>query len=241
MGVKEHYDHYLGRFYSWMAGDFDQKQNEFGQFLLDNGLLPVKNGVALDLGAGHGIQSISLAKLGFKVSAIDFNGQLLAELRSRLHEDEVTIIHDDFANVSGYSKPAPELILCWGDTILHLDHKRKIDQLIRDCFELLLPGGKLVLSFRDYSAMQRGASRFIPVKRDNDRMMTCLLECGKEHIAVKDMFYERRNGIWEFRASEYHKARVLPAEMRGIIEQSGFKVISEQVFSNMVVLIAMKP
>lgn len=80
MTVKEHYDNHLGHIYSWMTGDFQTKCNEFRNFLTDNFILPSTNKIAIDLGAGHGLQSIPIAEIGFQVLAVDFNQQLLDEL-----------------------------------------------------------------------------------------------------------------------------------------------------------------
>lgn len=52
MTVKEHYDNHLGNFYSWMAGDFNTKQNEQQRFFIEQKILPFDTGVVIDLGAG---------------------------------------------------------------------------------------------------------------------------------------------------------------------------------------------
>ena len=63
--VKEHYDSHLGNFYSWMMGDLANKQAEFQNFLIEHALLPQVTKKAIDLGAGHGIQTVPLAKAGY--------------------------------------------------------------------------------------------------------------------------------------------------------------------------------
>jgi 2-polyprenyl-3-methyl-5-hydroxy-6-metoxy-1,4-benzoquinol methylase len=45
--------------------------------------------LAIDLGCGHGLQSISLANLGFCVKAVDFNTQLLHHLAEARKERSV--------------------------------------------------------------------------------------------------------------------------------------------------------
>jgi 2-polyprenyl-3-methyl-5-hydroxy-6-metoxy-1,4-benzoquinol methylase len=164
MTVKAHYDQHLGHFYSWMAGDFDEKQKEHQQFLTKHQIKPSSTQFAIDLGAGHGIQSVSLAKLGFKVKAIDFNKQLLTELRLNSKGFEIEVIEDDICLFNKYIDTKPELIICWGDTITHLNSETEIEQLLIDCCEALNENGKLIISFRDYSDELIGDNRFIPVK-----------------------------------------------------------------------------
>ena len=126
MNARDHYDQHLGNFYSWMLGDFDEKQKEQENFFWRNGIKPASGKVAFDLGAGNGLQAISLAKLGFAVKAIDFNTQLLNELTSRKSNLNIeTINYDILAYLQG-SRHQAELVICMGDTITHLEN---IDQV----------------------------------------------------------------------------------------------------------------
>lgn len=81
--AKEHYDQQLAAIYSWMSGGseaaIERNRELFRQLEVEN----VPRGLAIDLGAGTGFQSVPLAELGFSVVALDFSPQLLAELRDR--------------------------------------------------------------------------------------------------------------------------------------------------------------
>src|SRR5690242_13201151 len=102
MTAKEHYDNHLANFYEWMAGDFETKEKEQRDFFERNGIKPLQNKMAIDLGSGHGLQSISLAKLGFQVTAIDFNQQLLESLRARGKELEIQTFQRDLLAVENF-------------------------------------------------------------------------------------------------------------------------------------------
>lgn len=240
MSVKEHYDKHLGNFYSWMAGDFDEKKNEFRRFCEQKGITPFGSKTALDLGAGHGIQSVALAELTYRVKAIDFSQQLLSELITRKKDLPVEIINDDIRKVAKYTGSRPELIVCCGDTLPHLSSAEEIAQLIKDAYHTLLPEGKLILSFRDYSQELKGTSRFIPVKNDPDRILTCLLEYFPDLVRVTDIFHERKNGIWQQKISSYEKVRISRETVLAALKEAGFDILFQDTLQRMVTVIGQK-
>ncbi len=240
MSVKEHYDKHLGDFYSWMVGDFDEKQKEYQQFLSANQITPQQNKQAIDLGAGHGIQSISLAKMGFKVLAIDFNVQLLNQLIENSKGLEIEIVEDDLAHFTKHISEQQELIVCAGDTLTHLNNKADIEKLLCNCCASLLNNGKLILSFRDYSKELVGNDRFIPVRSDANKILTCFLEYGKNYIQVTDILQTNENGIWKQKISSYLKVRVTLNDVLNYLELNEMKIILNNLERGMFTIIAEK-
>lgn len=240
MDVKEHYDTHLADFYSWMAGSFEQKQAEQQDYFLKRSVIPFATGTAIDLGAGHGIQSVSLAKIGFNVLAIDFSQQLLKELQQNSNGLPVEAINGDIRSVKNYATLQPELIVCAGDTVTHLANIQEIQQLIKDCADVLTGQGKLVLSFRDYTHMLSADDRFIPVKSDENRILTCCLDYTLERVQVTDLLYTRLAGSWQQRVSSYYKVRVSPDQITGFLESSGFQILFTETVNRMITIIAQK-
>ncbi len=223
-----------------MAGDFEVKQKEQQSFLEAHHIFPASSKVAIDLGAGHGLQSVSLAHLGFSVKAVDFNKQLLGELRNNSRDLPVEIIEDDIRSVTKYARFKPEIILCCGDTLTHLDDRSDILKFIRNCCGILSEGGKLILSFRDYSKELLGNDRFIPVKSDDNRILTCFIEYEPAFVNVTDLLYEKAKGGWQLKSSSYHKVRIFPAEILHGLEQSGMAVIFNETINGLITVIAEK-
>src|SRR5687767_15040729 len=121
MSAKEHYDKHLGNIYVWMSGPFEEKQIAQQRFFEQHRIFPNKGKVAIDLGAGHGLQSISLAKLGFSVTSVDFNQQLLNSLQSQNENESINIVQADIIQFVRQTSLQPELIVCMGDTLPHLE------------------------------------------------------------------------------------------------------------------------
>ncbi|HEY9489766.1 MAG TPA: class I SAM-dependent methyltransferase [Chryseosolibacter sp.] len=240
MTVKEHYDTHLADFYSWMIGDFDTQQEEFRQFLKNNAIIPSSTKKAIDLGAGHGLQSVSLAKLGFNVTAVDFNKQLLSELEINAKGLNVEILNDDIRNITHFADKEAELIVCCGDTLSHLDNKKEIENLLTAISTILKSGGKALLSFRDYSTALTGDNRFIPVKSDDTRILTCVLDYDNETVRVTDLLIEKTETGWKQKVSSYNKVRISTNQIAKILEASGMKIRLNQVINKMTTILAVK-
>lgn len=239
MNVKEHYGNHLASFYSWMCGDFSIKCEEFKSFLSSNNITPHSTGVALDLGSGHGIQSIPLAEIGFSVVAVDFSSELLNELAVNGRDLNITTFNDDIRRVQQFTNKA-ELIVCCGDTLSHLDNKLEVKAFISQISHSIIPKGVFILSFRDYSIKLTGLDRFISVKCDDNRILTCILEYEEESVHVTDLLYEKTNGVWEQKTSTYTKVRLLTEEVVGYLKENGMTIKFNKVINRLTTIIAYK-
>jgi SAM-dependent methyltransferase len=239
MTAREHYDNHLGRFYSWMAGNFGEKTLAFKTLLQENRIIAGENRVAIDLGAGHGIQSIPLAEMGFAVVAVDFNQHLLSELSLNARQLDITIINDDIRNVRHICGKVG-LIVCCGDTLSHLGTKDEVNTLIADIFRSLDDGGKMILSFRDYSTALTGSDRFIPVKSDDARILTCVVDYDIDFVHVTDLLHEKTSEGWVQHVSTYRKVRLTATEVERYVLDNGFDIELNKVVERLITMVAVK-
>jgi hypothetical protein len=93
--------------------------------------------------------------------------------------------------------------------------------------EALAPGGHFVLSFRDYTEPLKDEARFISVRSDERRILTCFLEYEEDTVLVHDILHERAGDAWETKVSSYRKLRLAPDRVIASLETSGFETRRE--------------
>lgn len=238
--VGEHYDKVLSDVYSWMFGGFASGIQRNTDFFNTIQLQPAGSGIAIDLGAGCGFQSIPLARAGYTVTAIDIDRKLLDELKNNSGELPITLIQDDLSNFNNHVKNNTELIVCMTDTLVHLESKDKVLSLFAKVFEALEPGGRFVVTFRDLTHELKDLDRFLPVRSDENIIFTCFLEYEAETVKVHDIVYKNSEGKWKLCKSYYRKLRLSKQWADAHLAKCGFNDLNSTVENGLVTIIARK-
>ncbi len=246
--VNEHYERLLSKHYTWMFGaSFEEKVSEQKSFL-SRTLEPLTNqpmaALAVDLGCGPGFQTLALAQLGFsRVIAIDTSAELLDELRSRVNNLPVQIKKADLRDLPAIA-PAGQVtvIVCMGDTLTHLPARSDVSALFHAAFDALQPGGMFVITYRDLTIELHGTDRFIPVRGDDDTIMTCFLEFeSSESVMVHDLVHTRHDAGWSLNKSSYRKLRLGIDWLCKELGNAGLTVVSQGSSGRLLVVVAVKP
>jgi SAM-dependent methyltransferase len=238
--VKEHYESHLSDYYSWLYGGFELKVSENRRFFQDQHVRPEHSGLAMDLGAGSGFQSVPLAELGFKVTAIDLSQKLLDELKKNAKGLIIDLIRDDLLNFANHCTANIELCVCMGDTLTHLNTRQEVQSLASKVYKTLEARGRFILAYRDLALELKELERFIPVRSDDQTIFTCFLEYETNHVKVHDLIYERMNQQWELKKSYFRKLRLSPQWTKDILLAAGFKIEIFDIYNGMVNIIARK-
>ena len=239
-GVCEHYENHLARYYAWISGGFDEKIEENRKFFVDHDIQPIRSGLAFDLGAGCGFQSVPLAQLGFRVVALDLSAKMLAQLKKTAKNLPIETICDDLSNFTNYKSGNGELVVCMGDTLTHLDDFKKVQALLDTVFFSLETGGCLILSFRNLTPELVELDRFIPVKSNETAIFTCFLEFEKDSVKVHDIIYEKNKGQWVLKKSVFQKLRISPDWTQKYLQEIGFAIEFYDEQNGLIFIIARK-
>ena len=236
--VQDHYQTHLAPVYVWMAGGLDAAIAR-GATEIDAVLPDLSAGCStVDLGAGFGMHAIPLARRGCSVLAIDTSSLLLEQLARQGAALPVTTVEDDLLSFQRHMDRKPDAILCMGDTLTHLTDSSAALKLFALAKESLSVGGKFITTFRDYSSSLLGQDRFIPVKSDADRILTCFLEYGPDTIDVHDVLQQREGSTWNLQISVYRKLRLSPEWVCSALRAQGFSVSAGPGLAGMVRVVA---
>lgn len=240
--VQEHYDRHLGAVYEWMVGGFavaaDVARAELEALDLGEGT----GRQAVDLGAGLGQHALALAECGFAVTAVDTSATLLDGLRRRAAGRPIACVHDDLANWRRHCGASADVVLCLGDTLTHLPSDADVEALFRSIAAGLGPGGVFAATFRDFATRPlEGADRFIPVRQDESRILTCVLEYGERTVTVTDLLHERDASGWTQRVSSYVKLRLRPGWAKATLTGLGLAATLDTSPRGLVRLVARRP
>jgi SAM-dependent methyltransferase len=237
--VREHYDGVLSPHYSRLLGDFDAKVAEQHALLERLGVKASRPAaMAVDLGCGSGVHSIALARLGFRVLAVDFCRPLLAELRERAPGLPVEAVPGDFRDVEPLVPAGADVVVCMGDTLSHLEREADLPRLFAGVTTRLVAGGRYVLSFRDLGAELRDLDRFLPLCASDDVVMACMLEYEAHTVKVHDLIWVREQGSWTLRKGAYRKLRLTADVVTAHLVSAGFTVERHGAPGGMVALCA---
>jgi hypothetical protein len=184
-----------------------------------------------------GLQTIPLVELGYETTAVDGSEALLAELSAAC--PPARTVQTDLRAAPEYAAGPYDVIVCMGDTLTQLGSADDARAVLAAVCAQLAPGGCLLLTFRDYSGPpRRSTDRFILVRGDSDRILTCCLDYDADRVFVTDVVHERSQGQWTLRASEYEKLRLSPSAVAGDLTAQGLAVERNDSIAGKVSIVA---
>ena len=240
-GASAHYETLLAELYAWMVGDLETAERAAHDELRRLAVGPPPPcGRALDLGAGIGLHAIPLAELGWDVTALDRSPTLLRAIAER--STKVHLVEGDLVHAAEHVDGQFDLVICMGDTLTHLDSEDAVDLAVAGAARRLAVGGQLLLRFRDYvTRTLLGAERFLLVRSDDTRIMTCCLDYETHRVLVTDIVHDRIDHRWRLRASSYRKLRLRSDAVVETLISLGLEVTVVDASPPWIEIVAVRP
>lgn len=227
--VDRHYESLLAPIYPWMIGDHEGALERARSEIARIG--PFRQGaVAIDLGAGLGFHARALADAGHDtVWMLDTNADLLQAAADMAGVDGQAVEADLTVFRHHVEPDLVDTIVCMGDTLTHLTDHAEVAGLLESVAAALRPRGVFLTTFRDYTRALHGTDRFVPVRSDDQRILTVFLEYADEVVEVHDVLWQRQGRGWTQHVSSYPKLRIDPAWVAEALGDLGLNVQAETV------------
>lgn len=210
----------------------------------------------LDVACGAGTQSVPLAQLGYEVVAVDASAGMLAQARQTAADygvDEHIAFHQaDFRHLPGVIDGPFDALVCKGNALAHLTEDDDIELALSHFYDLLRPGGMLVLGLRDFEPFMEHRPRFLPglVHQDDDAQDAQEIitfdvwewDDGPPLIATQHRYIIEGDGEQHHTLKRSVRFRPLSAvEINVVLLERGFTDIQQQPDRAEILITARKP
>ena len=207
----------------------------------------------LDASCGAGAQAVPLAQLNFEVVAADPSTAMLREAveiaKQYKVRDKIHFVRCDFLDLPKMVKGPFDAVISKGNALPHLVEDDEIEATLRNFYNLLRPGGLLVIGMRDFGPFMEDRPEFIPGLvhhlQDGSEFITFDIwewRDGPPVLARQNLYIVTGQG----RSHKVIKRRVVfrplsTDEVKVVLLEAGFTDITDQPDRTERVLVARKP
>ncbi len=220
-----------GNFYDSLSADYDLMINfnaalEKRSELLSNFIKP-SNARAADLGCGSGLDSIVLARFGYKVTGFDISAGMIlkAEENAKRNNVEIDFLAASIDKIPGQPGNKYSLILSLGNSLANIDEKHLIKSFSK-MFSLLQPGGKVLIQILNYNRILKLKERIVGITEKEDYAFIRFYDFHKDHLGFNILKYDKKNkNNHSIISTEIYPYK--SAQMVKMISEAGFKKVKK--------------
>ncbi len=105
----------------------------------------------LDIGCATGELAVNMAFEGARVTGIDLNSDLINKAKSEKHHPNLRFQTGNMLELENNFLPAEfDAVLCFGNTLVHLQSLDLMLQMMKGVYSVLKPGGQFLLQILNY-------------------------------------------------------------------------------------------
>jgi SAM-dependent methyltransferase len=207
----------------------------------------------LDASCGVGTQAVPLAQLGFEVVAADPSAGMLRKAHEIAEAynvaDKIQFVRTDFMQLHDSVQGPFDAVISKGNALPHLLTDEEIETAVLTFYELLRPGGTLVIGMRDFAPFMEDRPRFLPgfihEEADGGEVITFDVwdwQDGPPVIATQNLFIIKGNGKKYETVKRQVTFRPLSTdEVKVVLLEVGFEDVTDQPDRWERVLVARRP
>ena len=165
------------KFYDILAGEYDEMTSfdarlERETKVFEKLIKEKSINKALDAGCGSGFLSILLSKLGVDVTGVDASEAMIekAVSNSKRFDLNIKFIHSDFINLKKIFDGEFDCVFCLGNTLVHMTGEKELLLALRSFYNVLKPGGTIVVQILNYDKILSKKERIINVKETESKI-----------------------------------------------------------------------
>jgi glycine/sarcosine N-methyltransferase len=166
---------------------------------------PYPGKMVLDAGSGTGNLAIALSQAGFEVAAIDSDPEMLRKAEGKKTAgSRVTFALMDMREIAAlFTASSFDAVLCFGNTLVHLDGLPEIEDFCAQSRDVLRDGGAFFLQILNYDHILDHHISALPLIENDAVMFVRLYEYDREknrilfktRLTVKGALTEIENEI----------------------------------------------
>ena len=247
MGLRKVIDPYeiLAEYYELLFGDWDQAVERTGEWL-DSILKPVGVRTVLDCTCGTGLQSIALARRGYKVTGSDISQAMLSRARLNARQAGVAVqwVRADIRLLDKTLDRCFDAVITCGNSLLHLPSENDVRQALISMHKVTNQGGYCLIEIADPggdSAKQDPFPYRGSRQADGRRVIFFAIRHESGQTATLDVYrlLEMEEG-WDITSRSMSLRLLQKDELLRLLSEAGFGEIRDISRAGAVTLLARK-
>jgi glycine/sarcosine N-methyltransferase len=200
--IENNYDTFA-EYFDLLFDDVDKLTTLEGE-AIERIIRPYNVQTILDCACGTGIQSIGLAKRGYRVSASDISSAMINCLRDKLAKEELNIENkvSDFRNLTEWNSYQYDAVISLGNNLTLLQDRNEIAVSLASMRKKVnTPGGVILVGMHDYYQVKDSSVPFLIRKIQNTgihrEVIFDLREFSEERAIVTYFILYQINRSWK--------------------------------------------
>jgi len=117
----------------------------------------------LDLACGTGSYSIAVAKQGHEVIGVDLDETMIKLAKDKISNENLMFYEGNMLELNKIIKTETlDLVYCIGNSLVHLNDMKKIEELVCDIFSRLENKGEFIIQIINYDRISKNEIKSLP-------------------------------------------------------------------------------